>query len=112
MGERIDIGDNHFISYVCWKPDRNIPSNAELFKDIPDVEKVGATIYHLNDKGEECRGFIYFDTPEIRKIPGISNGAMWQIISWEPLTISPSLLCRSPNCSDHGFIREGKWVKA
>jgi hypothetical protein len=38
-----------------------------------------------------------------------------RITSWEvgqdsPLTLSPSILCRA--CGDHGFIRDGKWVRA
>jgi hypothetical protein len=41
----------------------------------------------------------------------------WDVVSLEPLTLSPSLLCRyrwqqGPECGDHGFIREGKWVSA
>lgn len=34
----------------------------------------------------------------------------WEVISVEPLTLSPSLLCRA--CGSHGFIRDGKWVPA
>lgn len=34
----------------------------------------------------------------------------WTVESLEPLTLSPSLLCRVCGC--HGFIREGRWVPA
>lgn len=34
----------------------------------------------------------------------------WTLVSRDPLTISPSLLCRA--CGHHGFIRDGKWVPA
>jgi len=34
---------------------------------------------------------------------------VWDVQSWDPLTISPSVLC---SCGDHGFIREGRWVRA
>jgi hypothetical protein len=34
----------------------------------------------------------------------------WTLVSREPLTLSPSLLCRL--CGHHGFIRDGKWVPA
>ncbi len=34
----------------------------------------------------------------------------WQLVSEEPLTVSPSLLC--PLCKHHGFIRGGKWIPA
>lgn len=40
-----------------------------------------------------------------------------ELESLEPLTVSPSLLCKAPmpdgsTCDDHGFIRNGKWVGA
>jgi hypothetical protein len=38
------------------------------------------------------------------------SGHGWHLESEEPLTISPSLLCRA--CGHHGFIRDGKWVPA
>jgi hypothetical protein len=38
------------------------------------------------------------------------GGTGWTLESKEPLTVSPSLLCRS--CGSHGFIRDGKWVQA
>lgn len=34
----------------------------------------------------------------------------WTVESTEPLTLSPSLLCRG--CGNHGWIREGRWVPA
>lgn len=34
----------------------------------------------------------------------------WTLISEDPLTISPSLLC--PACGHHGFVRDSKWVPA
>lgn len=35
---------------------------------------------------------------------------VWQVESWDPLTLSPSVLCNT--CGLHGFIREGRWVPA
>ena len=32
----------------------------------------------------------------------------WQLVSRDPLTISPSVLCGE--CKVHGFITDGKWV--
>lgn len=32
----------------------------------------------------------------------------WKLESEQPLTLSPSLLCRA--CKLHGYIRDGKWV--
>jgi hypothetical protein len=34
----------------------------------------------------------------------------WTLVSEDPLTLSPSLLC--PICGHHGFVREGRWVPA
>jgi len=38
--------------------------------------------------------------------------AAWQIVQEQPLTLTPSI---QHNCScplSHGYIREGKWVRA
>ena len=64
----------------------------------------GVAYKHPNGKGGECEGWAPFTgTPG-----GRDDG--WDVQSLEPLTISPSLLCRA--CGHHGFIREGKWVPA
>lgn len=107
MSNVLDLGDNHTLRFASWKPDRLIPANAKAFADIPDVERLGATIIHTNPRtGDECRGFIHFDCAEAAGFPG----PFWKVESWEPLTLSPSLLCRV--CGDHGFIRNGQWVRA
>lgn len=39
-----------------------------------------------------------------------SKRASWTLSgSYEKPTLSPSFLC---HCGDHGFIREGKWIRA
>jgi hypothetical protein len=38
------------------------------------------------------------------------NNPIWQVQAWEPMTLTPSLLCRT--CGRHGFIRQGRWVEA
>jgi hypothetical protein len=38
------------------------------------------------------------------------NKEGWVVESENPLTLSPSLLCRS--CGFHGFIKQGRWVPA
>ncbi len=43
-----------------------------------------------------------------RKLPIAAWG--WTVVTKEPLTISPSILCGE--CGVHGFIRDGKWVPA
>lgn len=106
----IDLGDGHWLKYCGWWPDRSIPSNAALYAGIADIERVGATIYHRTDKTESgmCTGFVYFDTPEIARI-FTNAAALWQVPSWDPLTLSPSVLCG--RCGDHGFVRAGRWER-
>lgn len=36
--------------------------------------------------------------------------AYWVLESEHPLTLSPSLVC--PECGEHGFVRDGRWVPA
>lgn len=61
-------------------------------------------------KDRPCAGFLYFDTPKVREVFEPSPGAMWTVEQDEPLTLSPSLLCRA--CGHHGWIRDGRWVPA
>jgi hypothetical protein len=42
--------------------------------------------------------------------PAGVQGPRWKLEQAEPLTISPSVLCRT--CGLHGWIRDGKWVPA
>lgn len=39
-----------------------------------------------------------------------AGGPTWEVLKQDPLTLSPSLACRS--CGHHGFIRDGRWVPA
>lgn len=71
-------------------------------------ERVGLLERHATPDGEECTGSVAFDMPGAEEWrPG---GPFWHVESWEPLTISPSVLCRT--CGNHGFIRNGRWVPA
>lgn len=105
MSDIMDLGHGHTLRFVSWKPDRSIPANAEAYKDIPDVERAGTNIEHTAANGTICKSFLMFDHAGPQW-----PGEKWHVESWEPLTISPSLLCRA--CGDHGFIRGGKWVPA
>lgn len=109
MSEWIDIGDDHAIKYFSWSPDRTIESNAVLFAGVPDIQKAGCSVKHKKPDGSECMGAVHFDVPGAKEIFG-GPAHVWQVQSWEPLTLSPSLQCGS--CPDHGFIRGGKWVRA
>lgn len=102
----VDIGDDHQIKFFGWHPDRDLnPQWAHL----PDIDRAGCLIWHKRpDNGEQCSGAVQFDTPTNRELWPAK--ACWQVESYEPLTISPSVLCL--RCQDHGFIRAGRWVKA
>ncbi|MGZ6376665.1 MAG: hypothetical protein ACXWPI_18345 [Ktedonobacterales bacterium] len=86
--ERIDIGDGHTLRAIVWPGDEH-PSGWEVFHPSK------------KEPGKECGCGVWV----ARRI-----GQMWTLESWEPLTISPSVLCLQ--CGDHGFIRNGRWVSA
>lgn len=106
----IDLGDDHYLTFVRWAPD-DLPANREWLGLGPDdpmpvVEKFCATIRHYKPDGELCEGCVTFDGEWARKL---KDGPRWVVESWEPLTLSPSVLC---SCGDHGFVRQGRWVGA
>ena len=105
----LDLGHGHTLRWLRWAPDRDLNPQ---YVTVPDIDRYGATIHHTSPAGEACNGGIVFDTPEVAALHAISGGnrhATWQVASWEPLTLSPSILC---SCGDHGFIRDGQWVAA
>lgn len=90
---KIDIGHDHSIEWVEYEGDAH----------------AGLNDYHLRKDGTPCKGFLAIENGSWAKafedvIP------TWTILQTDPLTLSPSILCRV--CGDHGFIREGKWVPA
>jgi hypothetical protein len=101
----LDLGSNHELRFVSWAPDREL--NPQYGDNVLDVEHYGAIITHLNHEDELCEGYITFDSPTSQQVE--PNRPKWIVESWDPLTISPSILCE---CGDHGFIRKGKWVVA
>lgn len=109
MSEEIDLGHGHFMRFVRWAPD-DLPANRERFGyPLPDVARAGLILRHPRPNGAgECEAAIHFDLPELRA--HVPTRGRWQVQAWDPLTLSPSLLCTA--CGDHGFIREGKWVPA
>lgn len=103
--EPIDLGHGHTLQFTRWAPDRELnPHSAHL----PDVERYGALVSHQRpDGGGDCMGGVTFDGEVQRQIN--PTQAMWTVESWDPLTLSPSLLC---SCGDHGFVRDSIWVPA
>lgn len=90
----IDLG--HGCSYSFWRRSQD-----------PEAHRRGLIWFHRKPDGSECVGSTCFKG---QHVPGEPGGAEWDVVSWEPLTISPSLLCL--DCGAHGFIRDGKWVPA
>lgn len=102
----LDLGDDHTLRFTSWHPARDLNPQ---YADLPDIERCGAIVSHPNLKtGGRCWAGITFASDVARRV--FKEHSMWQVISENPLTLSPSLLCRV--CGDHGFIREGKWIKA
>lgn len=111
----VDLGHEHYLRYLAWSPDRTIEANRIRYEGIPDEERFGAIIRHRPGPTPMvpperstgwCEGAVTFDCPAARTG---GHRATWTVESWEPLTISPSVLC---SCGDHGFIRQGQWVPA
>ena len=100
----IDLGDDHQMLWLSWDPDRRLNPQ---YEGLPSVEKYAADIRHKTPSGDYCMGYITIDSEVARRVG--TGSPTWNVESWEPLTLSPSLLC---HCGDHGFIREGRWVRA
>jgi hypothetical protein len=100
----LDLGHGHIATWTSWAPDRELnPQYAHL----PDVERYGLLIKHSTPDGSPCMGSVVFASETAEAIsPG---KATWDVESWVPLTLSPSVLC---SCGDHGWIRDGRWVLA
>jgi hypothetical protein len=92
----LDLGNGHYAAF--WKAQND-----------PDGTRRGLVHYHpAGPQGTEtgrCAGSIAFDTDDR---PENAGRPKWHLESMEPLTVSPSLLCRS--CGSHGWIRQGRWV--
>lgn len=94
MTGKIDIGGGHQIAYYTVGDE--------------DDTHVGLIDFHHKPDGSPCSGgSVLFDVPQNSHAPG---HVRWQLISEDPLTLSPSLLCGL--CGDHGWIRDGRWVAA
>ena len=94
---RLAIGHERYLDFV--QHDGNIIGAIEIHPSAKD--------------GSQCQGGIFFDVSELPDTYLRGDGSRvttWAVESWEPLTISPSVLCGI--CGNHGFIRDGKWVIA
>jgi hypothetical protein len=111
---QVDLGDGHWMRFLVWNPDMALnPQYAHLAHLIREHPVVGAIVGH-NCSGAETgkhEGVIYFHMELTDAAPGFKADTKWSVKSWEPLTISPSLLSYC-QCKDHGFIENGKWRRA
>lgn len=77
---------------------------------VPEGEHAGGVVWHTHADGQLCGGAVQF-VPSPHRSDG--GGPVWQVESWDPLTISPSVLAKSgpPPGTEclHGFIRNGIW---
>lgn len=90
--KRIDIGHGVSVVYTSWGT----------------YDRVGLIEWHRTPAGDECGGGVLFDLPGVAE--AFAGRPLWQVESAEPLTLSPSLLCRT--CGHHGWIRNGRWEPA
>jgi hypothetical protein len=106
----LDLGSGHVLRFSVWDPDLDLnPEVKERVQGLTLPATIGAIVSHRKN-GDSCDGFIYFDVPPAHWFNSESVGKQyWKVEKWDPLTLSPSLLC---HCGDHGFIREGRWVLA
>ena len=103
--QAITLGHQHTLRFMRWAPDRALNPQ---YDHLPDVQQYGALVEHQTTDGRPCTCVITFDGPVQRELA--PNEARWQVQTWEPLTLTPSLVC--PLCGDHGFIRDSTWIPA
>lgn len=101
----IDFGDGHTGYWLGWRPDRNLNPH---YDGIADVEKFGLAVQHKKPDGSDCEGFVTIEGEAQRKVH--PDAAKWTLVQEDPITLTPSLHCNA--CGDHGFITNGKWVRA
>ena len=63
----------------------------------------GVTVRHATPDGNQCGHIATWDGSH-------DPDHTWELVSIDPLHIEPSILCHT--CGDHGWIRNGQWVKA
>jgi hypothetical protein len=86
----IDLGHDVHVTFLAWR----------------DHERAGLHIYHRRPDGQPCVGAVMFDLPGVTDV---HRGAVWQVVSLDPIHIDPSVLC---SCGSHGWIHAGRWVPA
>lgn len=87
----------------------DVPEGAEdigggtyIVKTYKGDDYVGIVEFHEHH-GRISGGSVPFDVPQNAD----RAGDKWQVESYDPLTLSPSIACHT--CPHHGYIRNGKW---
>src|SRR5260221_14686088 len=83
------LDDNHAVRWTPSKDDRQPTSGVLLHRIENDIW---------------CYGTFFLSSEN--NLPG---SMVWELVSKEPLTLSPSFMCHCGH--SHGFIREGLWVE-
>lgn len=92
--DRIDMGDDHVL----------------VFAEYEGQSRVGCNIEHKKPDGTPCSGWLAFEGRTWAAAFSPDSIATWKVLSEDPLTLSPSVLCRV--CGDHGFVHNGRWKRA
>lgn len=88
--------------YGMWTDINGQPKNRETGEPITAATAKAMMEWHWSESlGRWHPGLVGFTNR------GASSGH--ELVSADPLTISPSLLCR---CGDHGWLRDGRWIPA
>jgi hypothetical protein len=74
---------------------------------------MSAPTFHLDDDGKHVvwEHDCLLSWGELERIPmriPINAEHGWTVVSTDPITLTPSLLCTG--CGTHGFITDGRWV--
>lgn len=100
-----DLGHGVRYSFAGWSPDRELNPQ---FAHLPDVERYMVLLEHQCGDRRVANGCT-LDSEVSRELDPDPR-PRWEVVSWEPLTLNPSILCLS--CQLHGWIRDGRWVPA
>jgi len=118
----LDLGSNHWVWLVDWDPDLDLNPQ---WKNIPKLklgEHAQAYIGHLRPgDGAYCEVLINFDIARTRGLLSVPD--VWTVSSWNPITVTPDIICHAPTvfaqgqppsgeCGDHGSIQGRQWVPA
>jgi len=99
----------HTITYGDWTESTTVPHEGGDFRVLWLTDGTGARFEHLCDRTSTDRGFIVC-APVMMFVDGQDGQAHHTLVSRDPVTISPSILCS--DCQTHGFITDGQWVQA